>query len=471
MSSSAVFQFTRIIAKDFRFWICLFFVFRLYGINQPPIESGHSWRQTFTCMVARNFLEQDPNILLPRTDLSGTRPDVVACEFPLFNYLIFIVAKIFGYQHWYGRLINLAISSLGIYMFYLIVRQYFGNRTAVFAGIIFLSSSWFVFSRKIMPDTFSVSLVLIGLFFLVKYLKNGKWHSLLLFFIFGALGGLCKIPAMIILSLSLIAVIDPKIDRNKRLMTFAALSAASLAVFAWYFAWEPFLLHKYRNQLYFPRGIIQGINELCHLWRGTIDKFTFVSLRSYISLIFFGTGVYFMIKKRVFLLMKILAISVPVLIYFMIKSGYVFATHNYYIIPFVPVMALIAGYGLSSVTWIKTAGFIIVLIMIEGVANQIHDFRFNQSEAYFIDLEKIADKVSARTDRIAITGGLNPQEMYFAHRKGWGLESQDLKNSAFLQELQANGCRLVFVNKRGINFSLDFPVIYDDQHYVIYRLE
>lgn len=462
------------IVADFRFWVALFFFLRLYGITLPPIETGHAWRQTFTCMVARNFLEQDPNIFLPRTDLSGlpgVMPGVVACEFPIFNYLIFLVAKIFGYQHWYGRLINLIVSSFGIYAFYLMARRYFGDRTALFSGMVFLSSSWFMFSRKIMPDTFSVSLVLIGLYYLMKYIETGKWNALLMFFFLGSLGGLSKIPATIILSLSLIAVFSRTVDISKRMLTLVGFLAAGMIIFTWYFMWEPILLTRYNNQLYFPRAFAQGINDLWIQWDLTLDKFTFASLRSYVALFFFILGTYQIIKTKESLLMLILGITFPVLIYFMIKSGYVFATHDYYILPFVPVMALIAGYGLASVKWHKLAWVFLVFILIEGIANQAHDFRLKRSELYLLDIETLADKVSSSSDYIAITGGLNPEEMYYAHRKGWGLGYEHLTDTAYLTKIRNQGCRFLFLNKKKAIPALDYPVVRDDIHYIIYRFD
>jgi hypothetical protein len=59
--------------SDIRFWILLFFILRLYGITNAPLEIGHSWRQSLTNMVARNFLEVDSNILYPRIDMDGDK--------------------------------------------------------------------------------------------------------------------------------------------------------------------------------------------------------------------------------------------------------------------------------------------------------------------------------------------------------------------------------------------------------------
>src|SRR5688572_20790329 len=92
---------------DIRFWIVFFFILRLYGITFPPLEVGHNWRQTDGLMIARNFYEIDSNFFLPRVDLAGEKTGIVGSEFPVLNYLIYIAYNIFGYEHWYGRLIVL----------------------------------------------------------------------------------------------------------------------------------------------------------------------------------------------------------------------------------------------------------------------------------------------------------------------------------------------------------------------------
>ncbi|GIV32363.1 MAG: hypothetical protein KatS3mg030_665 [Saprospiraceae bacterium] len=51
--------------------IILFFLLRLYGITNPPLERNHNWRQATTNMYARNFLEVDNNFLYARVDMAG----------------------------------------------------------------------------------------------------------------------------------------------------------------------------------------------------------------------------------------------------------------------------------------------------------------------------------------------------------------------------------------------------------------
>ena len=188
--------------KDIRFWISLFFVIRLFGITNAPLETGHNWRQCFTNMVTRNLLEQAPNVLYPKADMLGNSSGVIGSEFPIFNYLNYLIAKLFGFQHWYGRLINLVFSSLGLLYFYKTIKALFNKEVAFNATLVLTTSIWFAFSRKIMPDTFSVSLLFMGIYGGVLYIKENKFSGLVAYFIFCTLGMLAKIPAIAIFSLS-----------------------------------------------------------------------------------------------------------------------------------------------------------------------------------------------------------------------------------------------------------------------------
>jgi hypothetical protein len=80
---------------DIRFWIIIFFVLRLFGITNAPLEFGHNWRQSLTNMIARNFFENGANLLYPSIDLAGEKSGIIGSEFPFYNYLIYILSSIF----------------------------------------------------------------------------------------------------------------------------------------------------------------------------------------------------------------------------------------------------------------------------------------------------------------------------------------------------------------------------------------
>ena len=102
---------------------------------------------------------------------------------------------------------------------------------------------------------------------------------------------------------------------------------------------------------------------------------------------------------------------------FMAKAGGNFCVHSYYIIPFVPIMCFFAAYLLIQFKkeWMVVLG--LVVLTIENIANQQHDFPIKESEKYKLTLEPLADKIAKKDDLIAINCGLNPQQIYLAHRK------------------------------------------------------
>jgi hypothetical protein len=69
---------------DIRFWLLFFFVIRLFGITNAPLEMGHNWRQSLTNMVARNFLEGRVNLFYPVIDIAGDKTGIIGIEFPFF---------------------------------------------------------------------------------------------------------------------------------------------------------------------------------------------------------------------------------------------------------------------------------------------------------------------------------------------------------------------------------------------------
>ena len=72
-------------ASRIEFWIVLFFIIRLIGITNAPLEIAHNWRQVTGLMVARNFLEVDSAIFYPRIDDTQGGTGIIGMEFPLLN--------------------------------------------------------------------------------------------------------------------------------------------------------------------------------------------------------------------------------------------------------------------------------------------------------------------------------------------------------------------------------------------------
>jgi hypothetical protein len=108
-----------------------------------------------------------------------------------------------------------------------------------------------------------------------------------------------------------------------------------------------------------------------------------------------------------------------------LKAGVIFLTHEYYILPMVPLLAILGGYALSTLG--KFSWVFMLLISMEAIGNQLYDFRLNRSEAYKLELGHLAERYIPTQALVAINGNSNPQELYFLGRSGWNLSDDKLR--------------------------------------------
>ena len=472
--------------------LLLFGLFQLVGITDPPLEMAHSWRQSFTAMITRNYWEGGMDWLHPRIDMAGEKSGIVGAEFPIFNFLSWVLCRIFGYQHWYGRCVNLAVVLIGTYHFYYLLRNRFSENVSLFSVIILLCSSWFTFSRKIMPDTFSVSLVLVGLRYGFDFWHTGRWVTWLWATLSIALGILSKIPAM-----SLLAVVGlllfVKVDNKRRVVwVILGMVTSLLPAMWWYFSWVPYLNSTYGYHLYFPKGLLEGWHEIRPLWRLLLEKFYFTSYYSFLALLLGIAGIWAIIRRK----LKFEAIALASIAFvfgvFILKTGAVFPQHTYYSIPFIPIMALLSGLGLDYLNdqfsglgkqakSPKSLVFgLLLLVVIEAMANQIHDHFIKPSERYKQTLETEIASVIPMDAKVVFVSSASPQELFLLHRKGWTVYPEQMKNDRDVSAYRDLGGSFVVINKSVLrNFSAKDSVLlalqcadrfYESSHYSVYRL-
>lgn len=459
--------------KDIRFWIFLFFIVRLYGIWFPPIDISHNWRQTTVTMVARNFLEIDLNPFYPRLDITGEHTGITGMEFPLLNYLCYLISLVFGYQHWYGRLIVLAVSSFGLFYFYRLIRSLFEEKVAFNSTIVLLFSIWFTYSRKIMPDTFSMSLILFSLWHALAYFKNKKTKSLCLYLLFLALGTLSKMPSAYLLILLLYPFFEKTVGRKQQII-FASSTVFLLSIcLSWYYLWVPYLNDTYKLKHFFMgKSMGTGAKELFLHLDQTLNKFYEVALK-FIAFSFFVFGLLRALKSKNKTIFYLLGLGLLGFLPIMLKGGFTFYHHSYYIIPFVPIMALVSGYGIAEIKNKTFAKVVLICIGIEGSLNHLDDFVLRENYKPILELEAQMDKVSKRSDLTVINSGAYPTPLYFAHRKGWVAFNNQLQNKQYTDSLIGLGLKHIIIMKHvfGDDLILPFKEVFNGPNYRIYTCE
>ncbi len=431
---------------DIKFWIGLYFVVRLFGIGNPPIEIGHNWRQVTNYMVERNFLENNNNILYPRVDDNQGKSGVIGMEFPVLQYMAYLLAAVFGNHFIWGRLLNLLISSIGIFYFYKISNHFFGHKTALYSGLILLCSVWFEYGRKFMADTFCISLIFIGIYYCILFLKHNKWQYYFLFFIFSTLAVLSKIPAGIYFSLIIFPLFNSKINLRQKILLVIALVVALTAVYEWYFVWCVDSAIQSGTWYNIGFSLSEGTKEISTHLYDTFEKFYFCSFNSFIILFVFIGGLYLIVKTKQKSFVLVLLVLSGTFLFYILKSGHFFYTQSYYIVPFVPIMALVVGIFIASISNKKIVVCILVFGSIEAIANQYHDLFNPREELYKLKIENIVNEFIPKDKLVVVNGGKNPQLLYFTHRKGWTLEQDELNNETN-ESLKGKNCRYILIDK------------------------
>jgi hypothetical protein len=324
-----------------------------------------------------------------------------------------------------------------------------------------------------MPETFAMSLTLMGMYFGLQYLennKNGTKISLLLYFIFTLFGIGNKISCGYILILFLPYLFSKKMLLEKKFLFVIVTGVMVFLVIGWYFYWVPHLVNTYNFSGFFMgQRITKSIPEIFENWNLVLDIFYSKSIK-YTGFAVFSYGLFISFLKR----NKILIVFVLSLFSFsvvILHTGFYFYHHCYYVIPFIPVLSLLCGYGLEQIPNLKFRFFITGIILAEGILNQQHDFFIKKDFKEIIFLEKTLDSLSSRKDLIVVNTN-NPAPLYFSHRKGWLSPDSSLANSAYLDSIRNLGCRyIVILNEPwGHNIGLDKKILFHNDHYTIYAM-
>ena len=465
----------KLILGDIRFWIILFFVLRLYGITNPPLEPASTWRQCDVLMIARNFFEIDSNIFYPRVDLAGEQSGIVGVEFPFYNYLIYLVSLLFGYNDWYGRIINLIFTSVGTYFYYKSITRFFGEKAGLYSSILLLVTGWFSYSRVTLPDTFAASICIIALHFAFNYFETKRKSHLVAFTFIALLGCLSKISSASLLTVLLIPMINSRFALTQKIGLTISAGIILSVVCLWYFQWVPHLYSiGFNGHFFMGMPFKDGAEQIFTHLPLALEKI-YDSPMKYSGFSIFVLSIILVVKSR--RIGPLFAFLIPFagFLVFAFKSGWGFYVNGYYFVMFLPSMALITGYGISLMkrTWIQIT--LLLIIGVENIANQIHVFQIREPILAYSKLEIILDQAGVnQKDLIAINSpeGHNPTPMYMAHRKGWNVPNDYLLNQESRLSIKQRGCKYVLILKK--NFSddvtLPLPEIYNSLDFKIYKL-
>ena len=99
---------------------------------------------------------------------------------PLYNLVLALVYKIFGYSFFYGRYLSVALSLVCIILIYLVGKKMYHSGAGLVAAALFAVSPMLMYlGRRSVQEILGVFLILVATYLAFDFIKSGKQNRLL----------------------------------------------------------------------------------------------------------------------------------------------------------------------------------------------------------------------------------------------------------------------------------------------------
>ncbi len=433
----------------------------LYILFCPYLHPPHTWRQGDTAAMARNFFRESMNIFYPRIDSRGNLTGINGTEFPLYNYIVAILYKGFGFA-WlgFGRLLSFIFSIIAVFFLHKINRQSTKllQSSVIFILLVAYSIPYFSqFCSSFMPEMLAMMLALISFFGFFNFMQKQSTVSLIYSSLCLALAILVR-PYYIFLALPYVTyfIMQLKVSAKNSILT-AIFGLLPLVPFiAWYHYWVPYLNNTY-NAHYFYMGIpfTDAVKSLGSSWLimfGVLIKNYF----GYIYLPFFAIGCYSAFKQSGLNWRHTLNSPIHQLLYSAILAcvvlpfvvGRHYNPHLYFLGAVFPALAVFSALGFQTIynhfkhRSLKITLLTLLFVLIYGFTtyNINHIYKPEKNVRMLI---RILPKLQKRIQKNALVIIDDPNRMYLytLDRKGWSIERADIDTRQKLNRYKRKGAK------------------------------
>ena len=429
-------------------------VFLLGGPLDVP-----DWRQADTAYMAyRMWQESPPQVLHPKTPFRGSA-DVKAAEFPVYPLVVSLVWKLLGRESLVAaRLVSLGFFAGAVVYAFLAVRLLAGRRVAWFTVAVYtILPLGIPYSRMVHPDFCIVFFAHMFLYHGLSFFCRERVIDYLIAVLGCTLVFLMKAPYGFYFALPMALYVKRQWGGRTRSGIFLLGSMFVLPLLAgvWFNNWRIALERDYVESLVYPmkwtaeslRGRFFGTLEQ----RADLQKWSFLVRRTVILVVTVPgavLGLWGMIAGWFNRYLKkavgyVWTLVLGALLYTLVVFPMVVSAHEYYSIPYLfPAAAAIA----LGIEWFeqrlvqgKSAALLLILaILVYGTSYGLRRGPYLYGPPYFsFDWQRIvAGQIierETRPDDLVLsvtlgrsTGWSDPRILYYAHRRGWARQAEDL---------------------------------------------
>lgn len=444
------------------FSLLLSFFMHLPHLNKDLV-SVHVWRQTQTQSTIQSFYEEDFNILNPKRLDRGNGDGNFRMEFPLMQWLVAGLYKIFGPHLIISRLFMFITSIFSVIGLYHLLNTLFKNKLAacLSASLFIFSPAFFYYAINPLPDNFSLATAIWGLALFYRYIESkNQWH----FYLSASLltiATACKLPFILFFTLPGIYFLREIFLNNKRLNNFLSLAGMfcfSLIPMAWYLAVIP----SWKGN-----GIVEGMTKNKSSWLQIFDyiQHHIIStlpelLTNYAGLPFFLIGIiyFFILKKyssKKFL--PIFTLFIVITSYFLFEINMIEKVHDYYLFPYYPLIFILINFGIiQAFTIFNKKALIYALIALSPILCGLRMIGRWDTEKPGFNVDLLTYKNELRTavpnNKLVVAGSDISHFIffYYINKKGWIFDFETLDPKK-LYEMRKNGAEYLYSDCKNVN--------------------
>lgn len=405
---------------------------RLFGLNSP-IADWHSWRQSDTAAVARNFIKFGFDPLRPRFDdlsnIASGKDNPLGyrmVEFPLYQLVSASLYKLFPHlqiEVWL-RIVNIVSSVIAGFLLTMIVSYYTNSLTGILTMFFYTFMPYSVyFSRVVLPETFMLFWSVLSLFMAVQAFRsnNPKYILLCVSAVCFAVALLVK-PVAIFLELPVYYLIFRKSGSFKKILILLFLF--SLVGFLPFIFWRKWIL-------YFPEGIpvyTWLLNSGNIRFKGAWFYWLFAErlaklILGYWGLVVFVFGILITHSSRERWIFRWFLIG-SLLYLIVFAAGNV--QHDYYQILLIPITAIYCAKGvaflLNGKVFNKPLSFLVSTVLILFM----FAFSWYTVRTYYwinrpeiVEAGRLADKLLPLDAKVIASYNGDTTFLYQTNRQGW----------------------------------------------------
>lgn len=436
-------------------FILHFHVFKL------ELVGYHVWRQTQTQTVVYNFWHNHSTIIHPQKFDLSTGTDELLYEFPLYQWSIAQLDKLIGYSVAHSRGFTFIVFCVFLLGFFKLLKLHVNNGFALATNAaLCFSPLLYYYCVNPLPDIMALAFSTWSLYFLIRFLKQALFLHLIYASLLLSIAALIKLP-YIIFAAPLIPYTIELLKRKQFALIFKLKLTFILPMLfpaLWYIKAIP---------TWKGNGITEGIFHDQKNWLTILDylQFHFFSslfelLTNYASCLFLIFGIVYCVKyfKTSQTVKLYLPLLIATLAYFLYEINMIEKTHDYYLMPFIPLVFLVVAKGIQIIYSSTFKWLVYVCIALVPLTAWLRiDQRWNTTDPGFnADYLNYASYLQSKLPEKALCIVDYDESrfisLYYLKRQGFSLHQNEL-NEEKLTELYSRGAIFLVTENLSLNLS------------------